>query len=40
MTSILRYVILAIIVISAAYLAYYGKDGWGWFIFLALMIGG
>lgn len=26
-------------VVSAAVLAYHGRDGWGWFVFLALCIG-
>ncbi len=25
-------------VLAAAYLCYSGKDGWGWFVFLALCI--
>jgi len=30
---------LCFAIAAAAYLAYLGKDGWGWMIFLAILIG-
>ena len=30
---------VCVAIISAAFLAYHGKDGWGWIIFLAIILG-
>lgn len=36
---ILRMVATCLCVAGAVYLAYHGKDGWGWLIFLAICLG-
>lgn len=38
-TIILRLIATIIAISGAVYLAYYDKDGWGWLIFLAIMLG-
>jgi ABC-type phosphate transport system permease subunit len=35
-----RMIACCLSVAGAVYLAYHGKDGWGWLIFLALVLGG
>lgn len=35
----LRAIATIIAILSATYLAYYDKHGWGWLIFLAIMLG-
>lgn len=37
---LMRGVACCLSVAGAVYLAYHGKDGWGWLIFLALVLGG
>ena len=32
------YMTVACSVLSAAYLAYHGKSGWGWFLFVAILL--
>jgi len=36
---VLRTVATIVAIVAASYLAYHGKDGWGWMIFLAICIG-
>ena len=38
-TIILRTVATCVAIGGAIYLAYFGKDGWGWMIFLAIVLG-
>ena len=36
---VIRGLVTGLAILAAAYLAYYGKDGWGWMIFLAICLG-
>ncbi len=36
---VLRTIAAIVAIVVAGYLAYHGKDGWGWMIFLAICIG-
>ncbi len=36
---VLRTIATCFAIIAAAYLAFHGKEGWGWMIFLAICIG-
>lgn len=40
MTKFLQYLPSTICLLVAAVLAFYGRDGWGWFLFGALVFGG
>jgi hypothetical protein len=35
---LLKYISVCVIALIAGYLAYHAKEGWGWMIFLALLV--